>query len=120
MSETIDLSMFVTRAPDGTARMELVVDGVGCASCIRKIEEGLKDTPGIASARLNFTDRRLAVGWREDKLSAGDVIDALERIGYHSHPFRSQQAESDEAGHAKWLLKCLAVAGFAAMNVMLL
>jgi len=120
MSETLDLSMFVTRAPDGIARMELAVDGVGCASCIRKIEDGLKDTPGIASARLNFTDRRLAVGWREDKLSAGGVIEALERIGYRSHPFRAQQAESDEARHAKWLLKCLAVAGFAAMNVMLL
>src|SRR3954464_1831953 len=120
MSETLDLSMFVTRAPDGTARMELAVDGVGCASCIRKIEDGLKGTPGIASARLNYTDRRLAVGWREDELSAGAGIEALERIGYRSHPFRPQQAESDEARRAKWLLRCLAVAGFAAMNVMLL
>lgn len=120
MPESLDLSMFVTRDADGIARMELAVDGVGCASCIRKIEEGLKAMPGIANARLNFTDRRLVVGWREDKIGPGDVIYALERIGYRSHPFRPQQAESDEAQHAKWLLKCLAVAGFAAMNVMLL
>ncbi|AMN44999.1 heavy metal translocating P-type ATPase [Rhodoplanes sp. Z2-YC6860] len=120
MSETLDLSMFVTRDADGLARMELAVDGVACAGCIRKIEEGLKAMPGIASARLNFTDRRLVVGWREDKIGPGDVIYALERIGYRSHPFRPQQAESDEAQHARWLFKCLAVAGFAAMNVMLL
>jgi len=120
MSETLDLSMFVTRAADGIARMELAVDGVGCTSCIRKIENGLKEIPGIAGARLNFTDRRLAVDWREGELSAGGVIEALERIGYRAHPFRPQQAESDEALHARFLLKCLAVAGFAAMNVMLL
>ena len=97
MAEALDLSMFVTRAPDGTAHMELAVDGIGCAGCIRKIESGLKQTPGIAQARLNFTDRRLAVDWREAEQSAGGVIEALERIGYHAHPFRPQQAESDEA-----------------------
>src|SRR5437868_1736390 len=102
MTETLDLSMFVTRAADGIARMELAVDGVGCANCIRKIENGLKAVPGIANARLNFTDRRLAVGWREDELSAGGVIEALERIGYQAHPFRPQQLESDEALRARW------------------
>src|SRR6266568_1192779 len=120
MTETLDLSMFVRRADDGLAHMELAVDGVGCASCIRKIENGLKAVPGIAGARLNFTDRRLAVDWREGELSAADVIEAVEHIGYRAHPFRPQQAESDEALHARWLMKCLAVAGFAAMNVMLL
>jgi Cu2+-exporting ATPase len=120
MPETLDLSMFVTRAANGTAHMELAVDGVGCANCIRKIENGLKSTPGVAHARLNFTDRRLAVDWCENELSAGDLIEALERIGYRAHPFRPQQTESDEAVHARWLMKCLAVAGFAAMNVMLL
>ena len=53
-------------------------------------------------------------------LEAGDVIDALERIGYRAHPFEPERAESDEARHARWLMKCLAVAGFAAMNIMLL
>src|SRR5918994_6162188 len=120
MPEVLDLSMFVTRAADGTAHINLAVEGVGCANCIRKIENGLKSTPGVAHARLNFTDRRLAVDWHENELSAGGLIEALERIGYRAHPFRPQQAESDEAAHARWLMKCLAVAGFAAMNVMLL
>lgn len=120
MSETLDLSMFVTRPGDGIAHMELAVEGVGCASCIRKIESGLKQVRGIVGARLNFTDRRLAVEWRDGELAAWDVIQALQRIGYQAHPFRSARVESDEAGHARWLLRCLAVAGFAAMNIMLL
>jgi Cu2+-exporting ATPase len=120
MTETSDLSMFVSHGEAGTAHMTLAVEGVGCAGCIRKIEGGLKQLPGILDARLNFTNRRLAVEWREDELGAAEVIEALQRIGYRAHPFEPERAEADEAKQARWLMKCLAVAGFAAMNVMLL
>ncbi|TMJ02028.1 MAG: cadmium-translocating P-type ATPase [Alphaproteobacteria bacterium] len=119
MAETLDLSLFV-RHHEGTAHMDLAVEGVGCAACIRKIEGGLKRIPGVVEARLNFTNRRLAVDWREDELAAADVIAALEDIGYQAHPFEPERAEAEEAQHMRWLVKCLAVAGFAAMNVMLL
>jgi Cu2+-exporting ATPase len=119
MSQALDLSIYVRR--DGAnAHMDLAVEGVGCAGCIRKIERGLMQVPGIIDARLNFTNRRLAVDWRDGALDAADVVRALERIGYHAHPFESQRAETEEARHARTLMKCLGVAGFAAMNVMLL
>ena len=76
--------------------------------------------PGITDARLNFTNRRLAVGWRDKALNASEVIDAIDRIGYRAHPFEAGRAETDEARQARWLMRCLAVAGFAAMNIMLL
>lgn len=120
MVQVADLSMFVTRNASGTAHMDLAVEGVGCASCIRKIENGLKETPGVVEARVNFTDRRVAVDWRESALTAGEVIDALERIGYPAHPFQPARVESEEAKQARWLLRCLGLAGFAAMNIMLL
>lgn len=119
MPEPLDLSTFVKR-DGGLSHLDLAVEGVGCAGCIRKIEGGLKRIPGIVDARLNFTNRRLAVDWQADLLEASDVISALERIGYRAHPFEPERAESDEARNARWLLKCLAVAGFAAMNIMLL
>jgi Cu2+-exporting ATPase len=120
MTETRDLSLFVRRQADGTAHMDLAVEGVGCAGCIRKIESGLKELPGIVDARVNFTNRRLAVGWRDKAMNASEVIDALARIGYRAHPFEAGRAESDEAREARRLTKYLAVAGFAAMNIMLL
>ena len=120
MAETLDLSQFVARSDSGAAHMTLAVDGVGCAGCIRKIEGGLTKLPGVIDARLNFTQRRLAVDWRDDEIGAADIIQALERIGYQAHPFAPERVEADDNRQAKWLLKCLAVAGFAAMNVMLL
>ena len=120
MAETLDLSQFVEHANSGAAHMTLAVDGVACAGCIRKIESGLTGLPGVIDARLNFTQRRLAVDWRDDEIGAADIIQALERIGYRAHPFAPERAEEDDGRQAKRLLKCLAVAGFAAMNVMLL
>ncbi len=120
MAETLDLSQFVERGDAGTAHITLAVDGVGCAGCIRKIEGGLAKLPGVIDARLNFTQRRLAVDWRDNEIGAADIIQALERIGYHAHPFAPERVVADDSRQAKWLLKCLAVAGFAAMNVMLL
>src|SRR5215468_10801681 len=119
MAETLDLSVFVKHSGE-MAHMDLAVEGVGCAGCIRKIETGLKQLPGVVDARLNFTNRRLAVDWRPGELEASAVVDALERIGYHAHPFEPQRAESEEAKTAHTLLKALAIAGFAAMNIMLL
>jgi Cu2+-exporting ATPase len=119
MSEALDLSSFVTRQ-GAIAHMDLAVEGVACAGCIRKIERGLLQVPGIIDARLNFTNRRLSVNWQDGVLDAGDVMRSLERIGYRAHPFESARSESDECRNARWLLSCLAVAGFAAMNIMLL
>src|SRR4051794_19669589 len=99
--------------------MELAVEGVGCAGCINKIENGLKRVPGVVDARLNFTNKRLAVDWRDGALTAADVVHALKGIGYVAHPFEPQRAETEEAAQARQLMKCLAVAGFAAMNIML-
>src|SRR4051812_28379932 len=119
MAEALDLSTFVQRQ-GGTAHIDLAVEGVACAACIRKIEGNLMQVPGIVEARLNFTNRRLAVDWREDELGAADVIAALQDIGYRAHPFQPERAETEEAKQASFLTKCLAVAGFAAMNIMLL
>ncbi|HKM88004.1 MAG TPA: heavy metal translocating P-type ATPase [Xanthobacteraceae bacterium] len=120
MAETLDLSMFVERGAAGTSHMMLAVEGVACAGCIRKIENGLTKLPGIIDARLNFTQRRLAVDWRDDEIDAAGIVKAIEGIGYHAHPFAPERFEADDSAQAKWLMKCLAVAGFAAMNVMLL
>src|SRR3954463_231027 len=119
MAEALDLALFVQHR-DGTAHIDLAVEGVACAACIRKIESSVKQLPGVLEARLNFTNRRLAVDWREDALAPSDLIAALEDIGYPAHPFQPERAETEEAQQMRWLVKCLAVAGFGAMNIMLL
>src|SRR5690242_17912509 len=120
MAETFDLTKFIERSESGTARMTLAVDGVSCAGCIRKIESRLAKLPGVIDARLNFTQRRLAVDWHDDEAGAADIIQALEAMGYHAQPFAPERVDAEESRQEKLLLRYLGVSGFAAMNVMLL
>jgi Cu2+-exporting ATPase len=119
MTETLDLSLFVKRQDDGTSHLDLAIEGIDCAACIGEIEGGLQHLPGLVEARLNYTNHRLAVQW-EGALQPARILEELRRLGYRAHPFRSRLVEEEETRRAQWLLKCLAVAGFAAMNIMLL
>lgn len=100
--------------------MDLAVDGITCAACMGEIERGLKRLPGIRKARVNLTSQRLAVDWVEDQTGADEIVAELDRLGYTAHPFdpAGQRERLDKTG--RQLLRCLAVAGFAGMNIMLL
>ena len=120
MDKAVDLSSFVENSGDGVFAMTIAVEGVHCGGCIGRIERHVEALPGIVSARLNLTSRRLAVRWTGETSGPLPIFDELERIGFKGHPFRQRIAEAEDAKRASFLLRCLGVAGFAAMNVMLL
>lgn len=120
MSEILDLSLYATPAGNGTLGMELAIDGIACGACIARVEGAVKQVPGVTEARLNFTNRRLHVAWAEGAVKPAEILQALEASGYHGHPFMPLFAEQEEALKARRLMRGLAVAGFATMNIMLL
>ena len=120
MSETLDLSLYATPAANGTFGMELAIDGIACGACIARVEGAVKQVPGVTEARLNFTNRRLHVAWADGAVKPAEILQALEASGYHGHPFMPLRAEQEEALETRRLMRCLAVAGFATMNIMLL
>ena len=120
MPDVLDLSFYAKRAADGTLGMDLAVEGVACGACINRIENAVRKLPGITEARLNFTNRRLHVAWAAGALAPAQIITTLEKIGYRGHPFVPLRVEQEEAIEARRLTRYLAVAGFAAMNIMLL
>ncbi len=120
MAEALDLSLYAKPAGDGTLGMELAVEGIACGACIARIEGAVKHLPGVTEARLNFTNRRLHVAWTDGAIVPAQILQTLESIGYHGYPFAPLRAEQEEAAEMRRLLRCLAVAGFAAMNIMLL
>ncbi len=83
-----------------------------------KIERGLDALPGVVSARLNLTARQLTVAHAQ-KLEIPELISALEQIGFVAQPL-SGSAMGRQDGESRVLLRATAVAGFAAMNIMLL
>jgi Cu2+-exporting ATPase len=120
MTNALDLSLYAKPAADGTCGLDLAVEGVHCGACINRIEGAMKKLPGVTDARLNFTNRRLHVAWADGALEPARIIETLEANGYRGYPFVPLRAEQEEAAEARRLTRYLAVAGFAAMNVMLL
>ncbi len=114
-----DYSAWVSRNPDGSAHIDLLVPGIHCAGCISRIEKHLNAHPGVRTARVNLTTKRLALDWDETTTGPHDLIGAVEQLGFDARPFSSETA-AKQAGAGRELLIATAVAGFAAANVMLL
>ncbi len=100
-----------------------VVEGLHCPSCIRKIEGALQKKSIIKNARLNLTTQRLAVEWTgnnpDTAANNDEVIDALKELGFKGYMFKDSPSEASDDKEGRWLLICMAIAGFAMMNIML-
>jgi Cu2+-exporting ATPase len=120
MQATRDFSHYVKELGSGLSRMDLAVEGVSCAGCMSKIERGLSSIPDVTLARVNLTDRRIALEWKKGSLDPSRFIDRLAELGYKAYPFETVRAEAVEAENSRFLLRCLGVAAFATMNVMML
>ncbi len=102
------------------ARLLLSVPGAHCAACISTLEKGLEKVPGVRSARVNLTLKRISVEAEPD-LTAADLVPEVERLGYQAHELDAGMlSATDTDATGRDLLMRLAVAGFAMMNVMLL
>lgn len=112
--------MTVQTDVDGVAaeRTLFAVPGIRCAGCISKIERGLAPLSGLLSARVNFTARQVAVEHLPE-LQIPRIQEALAELGFEAQPLRATEAAGDKS-ESRALLRATAVAGFAAMNVMLL
>lgn len=120
MQATRDFSHYVRNLDSGLSHIDLAVEGVSCAGCMSKIERGLAALPDVTLARVNLTDRRVALEWKRGALDPARFIDRLAELGYKAYPFEPVRAEALETEQASFLLRCLGVAAFAAMNVMML
>src|ERR1700694_5632723 len=120
MQATRDFSHYVRDAGAGLQHIDLAVEGVRCAGCMSKIERGLSAIPDVTLARVNLTDRRVALEWKQGALDPAGFIDRLAELGYNAYPFETVRAEAVEADNSRFLLRCLGVAAFATMNVMML
>ncbi len=105
---------------DGLTRLHLLVDGIHCGGCIRKIENALQRRPEVREARVNMSTGRLVVAWAGPAARATDLAGTVEGLGFRVTPFDPVQKRAGEDRSEKELLIALAVAGFAAGNVMLL
>lgn len=102
------------------ARIVLSVPGAHCAACISAIEHDLEAMPGVQSARLNLTLKRVSVQ-ADAGIDAAALAERIGKLGYEAFeldPGTLSMTETDR--QRRDLLMRLGVAGFSMMNIMLL
>ena len=83
------------------------------------VEKALLAAPGVATARANLAAKRVAVRFDPGRTDSEALASVLERAGFHAAEATHLRDEEGRA-HSADLLRRLAVAGFAAANIMLL
>lgn len=60
---------------------EFGIDGMTCASCVRRVEKAIAAVPGVESANVNLATERASV-MLSDPSVAGSVLAAISKAGY--------------------------------------
>ncbi|PTE06957.1 cation-translocating P-type ATPase [Mesorhizobium helmanticense] len=106
-----------SRALGGDLRQtDLSVPAVHCAACIQTIETALGKLGRVEGARVNLSTKRVSIRWRGDEVPP--LVATLGRLGYDAHLFDPEADGKDKT--LSELIRAVAVAGFAAGNIMLL
>jgi P-type Cu2+ transporter len=103
---------------DGTCQLEFAVPDAHCASCIRAIETELAALPMVETARVNLSRRRVRIKYDPNKGVPSALAPTIRRSGYVTHVI--DPADDSHADPVlRELVRAMAVAGFAAGNIML-
>ncbi len=106
----------------GLRQNDLSVPGIHCGACIIAIEDALNARPEIAHVRVNLSTKRVSLVWREaidnQPTDPQSLLRVIHASGYEAHLFSHGVEENDALKNQ--LIRGVAVAGFAATNIMLL
>ncbi len=96
-----------------SSTLTLAIDGMTCASCVRRVERALAAVPGVTTASVNLATGQAIV--RHD--AGADSVDALltaaagavDRAGYASHPVQDDEPAAPAAADRQGWLAAIAL-----------
>ncbi len=111
-----------TSTEDGqrTAESSLRVGGMHCAACAATIEQALRRVDGVVDARVSAAAQCATVQWDATRTRPSALVGAIERAGYPAAPDTAAGARALRRTESRDALWRLFVAGFCAMQVMML
>ena len=99
--------------------VSLAIENMHCGSCMQAVEKAVIATPGVLHARANLSAKRLAIRFDPSRTGEADLIGILSNAGFKAALMTADGQEEARARDRAYLRR-VAVAGFAAANIMLL
>jgi Cu+-exporting ATPase len=86
----------------GKATLQLGIGGMHCASCVDKIENELKRSPGVLSASVDPGSESAAIDYIPSMVQIAELKSTIERLGYKAFDSASPgYAEEEKPGEPK-------------------
>ncbi|WP_079102002.1 heavy metal translocating P-type ATPase [Carbonactinospora thermoautotrophica] len=106
-----------------SARVELAIGGMTCASCAARIEKKLNRLDGV-SATVNFATEKATVEYDPERVTPEQLVKTVEATGYTATlpqpPHRAEEHPSEEDDHLSQLRQRLVVSTVLTVPVVLL
>jgi copper ion binding protein len=82
-------------APETGSAVELDIEGMTCASCVRRVERKLERVPGVEEAQVNLATERAAVRYDPRQTDVAALVQAVESAGYIGRPRAAEVPPSE-------------------------
>ena len=92
-------------APDLSTGLsiDLGIDGMTCASCVRRVERALGGVPGVASVAVNLATEQARVTASGRKLDTAALLQAVHTAGYEAHAVSENEPDTRAGEHRREL-----------------
>jgi Cu+-exporting ATPase len=77
------------------ATASLAIGGMSCQSCALSIAKALRGLEGVRSARVSYATNSATVEYDPDRVRAGDLVAAVEGVGYSAAALAEGAREDD-------------------------
>ena len=120
------LAEAVKKAGYGVAprKLEIAVEGMTCASCVRRVENAVLKVPGVLAASVNLATERASVELLGGEAQQSGVLKAIEAAGYAAQLADGagtvESREADKADELRGLQRDVVIAGLLTLPLFVL
>ena len=70
------------KAVPSAASVTIPIEGMSCASCVARIEDGLRSMPGVSNASVNLATERATVEYHPQRATPSSIAETIRSLGY--------------------------------------
>ncbi len=118
-SQDIGLFLQLVRQEGDDSVIDIVLNGIRCASCIWLIERLLQKTRGVRSARVNYATHKARIRWDPAATDIEAILQRIRLAGYRPVPGIVSAAEHEGRRQQRDLLLRFGTAAFFSMQLMM-
>jgi len=86
----------------GRRKTTVLVGGMSCAACVRRVENALSSVPGVENAAVNLATSRASIDYSPELADWSAIRGAIEQAGYeYLGVYREQVGDPTEAARLK-------------------